>query len=246
MKKIKYLYERVLFLFLFLLLSQTVSFAQGEIDILKKAMNQYWDLENYSMEIVAYGYLKSQNDKKIKLSEGTTMKRGNKLITKSSDNDLLIDGKEMLIVDHQEQTIALGRWTGELSNQNLDRRHSIDSLEAMGGRIVFLGEKNGDKTYQLEIPKGLIKTMEIVLDTNNHYKKITQYFRPLEKMVSGYSKTEIIYKRTDFNPPPLIHFDFNQYLTKSKKKQKRKPTSAYAAYTYEVIDYNAIQKYRGD
>lgn len=167
-------------------------------------------------------------------TEAVLRKAKEKQYTSHLETEILDDGKETVIIDHELKEITLFTASKKKNQNEFNFDTQLTSLKKYIDTIIFLGDKDGKRTYQIETKDELIASVKIIFNYKNYaLTKIIYTYNQVEGLNFQTSYSVIQY--TQFNTQPIsdVFFLKKKYLLKSKGTYVLSPS--FSHYKLEVI-----------
>jgi hypothetical protein len=224
---------RLLFLITALILFQLNSlFGQDYYRDISKVSSHFMS-ENLMFEVdVAIFNLSGKN---VLNTKGTVKKNNEWYYSKYHSTETFDNGKQTLIVDHDDKEMTFFVTKMKDTESSFSMETQIEQLKKGIDTVIYLGENNGLRTYELKMKNGIIKSVKVsfsvdkfILKTINYYynTSLPDFESDMSSVIINYTK----FSTDSFKSNPI---DFSKYLTKSKGKYI--PTSAYSSYKLSII-----------
>ncbi|MEO1411893.1 MAG: hypothetical protein AAFW73_18535 [Bacteroidota bacterium] len=210
--------------------------AQSPREVFESAFDKYGDLEHLSLDMEAFSFVERDSPQGTLVFQGSFKKRGKAFYSKAWEREMIVNDNRMLVVNHDEQNIVLGRARG-LEKEALGfPRFTIDSLVARGGKFEYLGLENGEQRYRLKAPDAMIYETDVFINADGLVTRMVYHYQELAEAQPAMAKLEIYYRNISFQPPLAIFFDESKFLLHSKTGTLV-AAPRYRAYTVREVDY---------
>ncbi len=233
----------ILVIITFLIAAQGRLFAQSPKADFDRIVQKYSNLENLSLKMEAYAYRdQDTNDRELSFS-GTFKKRGEDFYTNAWDREMIVRGQHMVVVDHDEQKIAIGRARSQQTAQLAMPQFSIDSLEAHGGKVTYSGKEGDLRKYEISLPDALVFSTDLYISDDDIIKRIVYHYQELEDAKPAYAKLDVYYKNVSFATPAASYFDDHKFYDKNNDGELI-PAPRYRDYAVKQVDYSSYSQYQ--
>ncbi|MBK8562369.1 MAG: hypothetical protein IPN76_03245 [Saprospiraceae bacterium] len=202
---------------------------------LQKVFQDYRKMEAISIDIKGIAYKEGDNGNGEQVMAGLLKLKKDKYYSKMDGYEMLVNGTDMIVVDHEAKEMTLCRSKG-INNIRRDQPiFAIDSLLALGGNVEYLGRMQGNYAYKIKIPKSVLTSVDVLINEDNFITRLIYYFSELPGMEAAYDKLELRLENTNTSPTPDDFFREQKFLANRKKRQ---PSTAYKNYSIKEVDYD--------
>ena len=204
---------------------------------LRKMHETYNSLDSWSMEIKVKAFKDIREEGKL-FTSGKTMKKGDKIYKIMEKQEMVVNGEEMLIIDHKDREIILGN-SGVNINEAKSFDFSLDSMLAYGAEVDFIGINNGIKTYSITVPDASIGKMVLSIDKQYMLRKLVYFYEVQPGWDNAFEKVESEYINKSLTVADETYFDFENYIL-TKNKFNPQPVSKYKNYRVVIKQYDEL------
>ncbi len=207
-----------------------------EVD-LQRVKAKYEGVESLSVEMEAYAFSKKEPKGHLHY-RGTFHKHQDRIYTNTGDHEMLIRAEKMIIVNHTEREIVIGKTQEEDNLTPAAVPFSLDSLMAHGAKVKLLHQQNGIRKYRIDFPASLLAAIELEISAADLIHRMVYHYRDNELAQAAYDRLEINYKNISFEIPAASWFDEKKYVSRhAGKTLEAAPTLK--GYTVSAVDYSA-------
>jgi hypothetical protein len=219
-------------LIIILLLSYVFQgYSQDYFEDVKKISNRF-SSDYLSIDAVATTY--DLYGKENYSTEAVLRKSKLKSYTKHLNTEVLEDGKETIIIDHETKEITLFTEIKNQKQASFDFEAQLSNLKKNIDTIIFLGDKDGKRTYEIETKDELISSVQMEFNYKNYaLTKIIYTYNQVKGVSLETSYSTIHYTHFSTNPISDKFFYKKKYLLKSKGAYV--PSPSFSHYKLEVI-----------
>ncbi len=219
--------------------TSTTAMAQSPQEIFESAFNKYGELKNLSLEMEAFSFEKEDSPKGVLVFQGTFKKKGDAFYSKAWEREMIVTDSRMLVVNHDDQKIVLGRSKGPTNEAMGFPSFAIDSLLAQGGSFEYLGMENGERHYQIKSPDAMIAITDVYINSDGMISRMVYHYQELSETQPAFAKMEIYYRNISFQTPLPIFFDESKFLLRSKAGTLV-AAPRYKAYDVQEMNYDSF------
>jgi hypothetical protein len=207
---------------------------QQELSQFQQIIRDFQKIKVLNMDIEAIGY-ETKGGKGKTVMKGTMKLNGNKYYSKSDEMEMLVLGTEMIAVDHEAKEVSIAR-SKSISDLKAEQViFQLDSLVAKGGKLSFLGNKDGLRLYSIKMPKSVITELQVGVNENNLVALVTYFFQSMPDLESVYQKVEVKFTNISRTPAPDSFFDEKIFFANRKTK---KLAPSLKGYEVNEVDYS--------
>lgn len=189
------------------------------------------------MEVNSFAYSFENKSKAVNYGSGLMYKNNNINYSKFGDNELLVDSKYMIHVDHKTKEIFVRSRNKYKADKN-NPINFIDSTMKNKDSVVFLNKTPGSINYVIFSKDKLFSRTVVSFDEKNFYLKRIEFYynqRIDENYDSEIYKLVVDYKVVKKEiPENLIQIGASQFVKKSGNKFL--PSNKFKNYSLEIID----------
>lgn len=196
----------------------TIGIAQDFKSDFKKAAEFYKNNQTLSMKVSVKGYT-SKNDLKGNLiSSGNMYRSGSKYYSSIMNNELICDGKSILLINHTDKQVIYKSEAGK-SDVSAATMQQMDSLLAKKKGVSYKGLSGNLLEYVISTPGEAIIQTTVWLDKSTFaIKKISYlYNQNSEEYETEMYKTEIEYSSISTDKPADDKFKISALIEKKGK-----------------------------
>ena len=220
---------------LYLIPANLLGQEKTSIEYLEKVFRSYQEMETLSMDIEAHAYMDASDRQGEKVMTGAMKFTEDRYYSKMDGIEMVVFGEKMIVVDHGEKTISLGRSKPVSELKKGQPVFSLESITGLGAKVDYQGPDKGNHVYRMEIPNSYIKEMELHINEGGLIVKMVHYYLSMPGLESEYYKMEVLFKNISQSPPPNSFFDEKKYIA---DRSAKRPSVAYRLYTVEEVDYS--------
>lgn len=177
-------------------------------------MNKYKNSDTLKINMQAYIFMLNDVDKQ-KLSEGEIIKVNTSSLNTTEHYDVLVDGGEVLLLNHKEKTGSLTK----LTKKHKDFEFKIDTTLNSFDSVKVLPVSNNLQGYSLFSSRSEYPITEIWFDiATKNLIKIDFYFKKITKEYdTGSKKLQILYTYSKtISKFDMDRLSMNYYFIKNK------------------------------
>ena len=226
------------FLLLFLAIAQ-LGQAQDNRAVLERALQRYTEMENLSFEMYATAFSEEEAREGAVVFRGVFKKRGESFYTSAWNREMIVNEREMLVVNHEQQKMARGRSQPEVMGDLTYPTSTIDSILISGAQLESLGQKNGERHYRLNASGGVVAQIEFYLGAHDLITRMVYHYRDTPLAHPAYARLELQYRNISFAKPDAAFFDEAKFVSPSAGGELR-PSAPYRDYELRELTYDTF------
>lgn len=207
--------------------------AQSVSDLLRETSLAYRHSDYFSADVTVHSY-SSADGQGILLGKGLIRKSGINYYSKFQDDELIVNNKCTVILDHHDKTIT---WYDAAQEKKRKQRKGqqvpdIDSLYSAKDSVLYKGIENGQRHFVFFSRNAAsdVRMTEVFADDQTHFiTKIIYYYRSnSEDEALDMYKVVIDYSSISTQKPADSFFSESKYLSYSHNTPRL--TAAYSSY----------------
>ncbi len=213
--------------------------AQSPHQAFEKVFNKYAKLENLSLEMEARSFEREEMTEGKLVFSGTFKKKGESYYTKAWGREMIVNNNKLLVVNHDDEKIAIGRSSATAPQTLNFPSFAIDSLVASGASFDYLGFHDNLHHYSVKTPEDMIFETEVFINTNDIITKMVYHYQDKAEAQPAFEKMVINYRNISFSAPPSNFFDQTKFLLRSKDGELV-AAPRYKKYLVREVNYNTF------
>ena len=148
--------------------------------------------------------------------------------------EVLDDGKETIMIDHESASITLFKAVKNKQKHKFDIEAQLASIKQKADTILFLGDNNSLRTYRIETNDEFIASIQVTLNYKTHtLTKIVYTYNQVKGLDVETSYSVVEYTKFSTQAISDSFFQRKKYILKNKGTYV--PSTSFSHYKIEII-----------